>query len=152
MRSTGITRRLKNNRTDAQVSAKHFFQGIINIPLAEGVSNNRHRITLKPDYHGSDVADAKKWNKTRSSVWPAVTEYTTLASVSNRSLVEFKPVTGFRHQIRAHVGLGLGTPILGDHKYSYAQELGRPQVSLFASRQSMSKFLTVSLVIYLWWS
>lgn len=110
------------------------------------MSNNRFRITLKPDYRGSDVADTKKWSKTRSSVLPAVTEYTTLVSVSNRSLVELKPVTGFRHQIRAHVGLGLGTPILGDHKYSYAEELGRPQVSFF---KACTRVCNVSVIIYL---
>ena len=30
-------------------------------------------------------------------------------------------------QIRAHLGLGLGCPIVGDHKYSHAAEMGPPQ-------------------------
>lgn len=32
-----------------------------------------------------------------------------------------------KHQIRLHLGLGLGTPILGDHKYSYPDVLDKPQ-------------------------
>ena len=36
-------------------------------------------------------------------------------------------VTGRKHQIRLHLGLGLGTPILGDSKYSYSDKLGKPQ-------------------------
>ena len=35
--------------------------------------------------------------------------------------------TGRKHQIRLHLGLGLGTPILGDHKFSYPTEIGKPQ-------------------------
>ena len=30
-------------------------------------------------------------------------------------------------QIRAHLGLGLGCPIVGDHKYEHAAEIGPPQ-------------------------
>ena len=30
-------------------------------------------------------------------------------------------------QIRAHMGLGLGCPIVGDHKYEHAAEIGPPQ-------------------------
>ena len=30
-------------------------------------------------------------------------------------------------QIRAHLGLGLGCPIVGDHKYTHATEIGPPQ-------------------------
>ena len=38
---------------------------------------------------------------------PAVTEYKTLRQNGNRSLLELQPVTGFKHQIRAHIGLGM---------------------------------------------
>jgi 23S rRNA-/tRNA-specific pseudouridylate synthase len=65
---------------------------------------------------------------------PETNPYATSSLVSfqgNASLVEIKPVTGFKHQIRAHLGLGLGTPILGDHKYSYRDNVGKPQVIFF---------------------
>ena len=58
---------------------------------------------------------------------PAVTDYKTLTSRENRSLLEVQPVTGFKHQIRVHLGLGLGVPVLGDHKYSSIHFDGKPQ-------------------------
>ena len=58
---------------------------------------------------------------------PAVTEYKTLKQNGNRSLLELQPITGFKHQIRAHIGLGLGTPVLGDHKFSSINFDGKPQ-------------------------
>ena len=36
-------------------------------------------------------------------------------------------VTTILLQIRAHLGLGLGCPIVGDHKYEHAAEIGPPQ-------------------------
>ena len=43
------------------------------------------------------------------------------------ALVECGLRTGRKHQIRLHLGLGLGTPVLGDHKFSHADQLDRPQ-------------------------
>ena len=50
-----------------------------------------------------------------------------LATSGNASFVQTEMVTGRKHQIRLHLGLGLGTPILGDSKYSYSDKLGKPQ-------------------------
>ena len=36
-------------------------------------------------------------------------------------------MSGVKHQIRVHLGLALGTPILGDTKYSYVDQLQKPQ-------------------------
>lgn len=36
-------------------------------------------------------------------------------------------ILGFTHQIRCHLGFGLNTPILGDHKYSHFLDF-KPQV------------------------
>jgi hypothetical protein len=43
------------------------------------------------------------------------------------SLIELQPTGGFQHQIRAHLGYGLGCPVLGDHKYSHHVQMV-PQV------------------------
>ncbi|MEK6733698.1 MAG: RluA family pseudouridine synthase [Pseudomonadota bacterium] len=46
----------------------------------------------------------------------AITNYRVLARKRDATLVEFKPVTGKKHQLRLH-SLELGFPILGDVKY-----------------------------------
>lgn len=46
------------------------------------------------------------------------TLYRVLDSNKNFSLVKFIPLTGKRHQIRAHSAQILGSPIVGDYKYS----------------------------------
>jgi len=103
----------------------HPEQGIINIPISDGKIGERFRKTLRPDYAKSTVITNKKNYK--GNVSPAATEYSTLASHGSASLVELKMLSGAKHQIRIHLGLGLGTPVLGDHKYSYADQLGKPQ-------------------------
>jgi 23S rRNA pseudouridine1911/1915/1917 synthase len=58
----------------------------------------------------------------------AVSEYKTLESFQNHTLLEFHPLTGRTHQIRVHCGF-LGCPIVGDRVY------GRKQPSLPIDRQ-----------------
>ena len=60
-------------------------------------------------------------------VSPATTEYRVLSQRGNSCLVLVKPHTGVKHQIRAHMGFALNTPVLGDHKYSQIRDLGKPQ-------------------------
>ena len=98
--------------------------GIIDIPLGNIVLKGRHRLTLVPDYSNSNVTNKRKYN---GDIIPAVTEYSVIKRKGNSSLVEVRPSTGFKHQIRAHMGLGLSTPILGDHKYSRISEFDKPQ-------------------------
>ena len=57
----------------------------------------------------------------------AVTRYKVLAQNGTIcSLLETQPETGYKHQIRVHLAQGLGTPVLGDHKYSSDKQ--QPQV------------------------
>ena len=54
-----------------------------------------------------------------SGVQLAWTDYRVLASHGDSCcLMEVRPVTGFKHQIRVHLADGLMCPILGDHKFT----------------------------------
>ena len=99
--------------------------GFIDIPVGEGSIGTRRRMTLRPDYSNSSVINKKA--SAAGSVSQAVTKYSVVASHDNASLVETKILSGKKHQIRLHLGLGLGCPILGDHKFSYPDQLGKPQ-------------------------
>ena len=74
-----------------------------------------------------------------------------LATSGNASFVETEMVTGRKHQIRLHLGLGLGTPILGDSKYSRADKIGTPQkvmgdiVDSLKIRKSKARHLPIYL-------
>ena len=49
----------------------------------------------------------------------AWTDYRVLASRGNSCcLLELRPVTGFKHQLRVHLADGLMCPILGDYKFA----------------------------------
>jgi len=47
-----------------------------------------------------------------------VTGYRVMRTGQKCALLECTIRSGFTHQIRSHLGFGLGTPVLGDHKYS----------------------------------
>ena len=73
-------------------------EGVINIPLCESKFGDKFRMTVLPKY------EKRKRISVTSAVFPAVTEYRTLKQKGNASLQEVTPITGFKHQIRAHLG------------------------------------------------
>jgi len=126
--------------------------GFIDIPVGEGKIGTRRRMTLKPDYSGnSSVINNKKSYAVGSVISKAVTKYSVVACHDNASLLETKILSGKKHQIRLHLGLGLGCPILGDHKFSYPDQLGKPQnvkgdiVKRLNIRKSKSRDLPIFL-------
>lgn len=123
--------------------------GVIDIPVGEGTVGGRRRMTLRPDFDASKIISNKK--SSSGNVSKAVTEYRVVSSHNNASLVQTKMLSGKKHQIRLHLGLGLGCPILGDHKFSYPDQLGKPQkvkgdiVERLNIRKSKSRELPIFL-------
>ena len=80
-----------------------------------------------------------------------VSIFQVLATSGNASFVQTEMVTGRKHQIRLHLGLGLGTPILGDSKYSHPDKMGPPQkvmgdiVAALKIRKSKARHLPIYL-------
>lgn len=94
-------------------------QGIIDIPIAEGSVDGKHRMVLKPEYNEERYA----MKKTNIKSHQAITHYQVHSSSCNCALVECKTETGIKHQVRVHLAFGLNTPILGDHKYSHLTKM-----------------------------
>ncbi len=63
--------------------------------------------------------------------------YRVLETVGGGSLVEVRPVTGRRHQIRAQLALA-GTPLLGDVKYGCPDRLPERRIALHALSLTLS--------------
>lgn len=78
----------------------HQDEGIIDLPMRLDVENRPFQII--------DHEQGR----------PAVTHYRVLARETDRTRIEFRPVTGRTHQLRVHARYGLGHAILGDVLYS----------------------------------
>lgn len=121
-------------------------EGLIDIPMEVGVVSNKQRMLLRPEISENYrrlVAPSKHSLK-------ALTYYKVLDEHNNAALVEVKPETGVKHQIRCHLGLGLRTPILGDHKYTYLdriapQQLPADMLIAFGVRQAKVRTIPMHL-------
>ncbi|MCH2143216.1 MAG: RNA pseudouridine synthase [Phycisphaerales bacterium] len=86
--------------------------GAIDLPLAKDES---HHVRQQVDAAGR----------------PSRTLWRVLGRSFGRTLVQLKPITGRRHQLRVHMASGLGCPILGDTLYGEASTA--PRLLLHAS-------------------
>jgi len=98
---------------------------IIDIPIHFYTVAGKIRSCLVPDKKSERLQLSKNHLEARR----AITEYRILNVNSNAALVEAKPRTGVKHQIRCHMSFGLGTPILGDHKYSHVERVAPQKLS-----------------------
>ncbi|XP_018020794.1 uncharacterized protein LOC108677145 [Hyalella azteca] len=89
--------------------------GLIDVPLKEGVVDGKVRMVLRPVIEGV--------NQRRQGGHKAVTKFKLLSCCNSAGLMSAQPVTGVKHQIRAHLGLVLNCPILADHKYSSSSKM-----------------------------
>lgn len=121
-------------------------EAIIDIPIGEFSVAGKIRSCLAPERIEKERQMTKRYREARR----AITEYSVIQSHKQVSLVEVKPRTGVKHQIRCHLGFGLNKPILGDHKYSHLgklapQELSKPVLNLLHLRQAKVRTLPIHL-------
>ncbi|KAM8962412.1 pseudouridylate synthase RPUSD4, mitochondrial [Pelodytes ibericus] len=96
-------------------------EGIVDIPIVEKetVGPQKHyKMSLSPRFHLSKEGSLMKARVCRSAQ-EAVTRYRVLGEATGACLLELRPLTGVKHQLRVHLAYGLNCPILGDHKYSH---------------------------------
>ncbi|CAG0919905.1 unnamed protein product [Notodromas monacha] len=91
-------------------------EGIIDIPIAEGRLGDRRRMVLRPEAISSGGSKAR-------------TYYKVISTRGSACLVELRPETGLKHQLRVHTAFGLSCGILGDHKYSHRDKFAPQKLS-----------------------
>ena len=122
------------------------FQGQIDIPMEERMLDGKERMSLAPEIDER----YRQLIKPSRNAKRALTNYRVLSESGNACLVELRPITGVKHQLRAHMGLGMRTPILGDHKYSdmkriVPQKLPTDMLQRLHVRQSKARTVPMHL-------
>ncbi|CAF2664473.1 unnamed protein product [Rotaria sp. Silwood2] len=126
-------------------------EGEINIPVVERNIRGTYKMMISPDYNDLTKLVMPKAKRDHINSSTAITKYRVIDSNYGVSLVECQPVTGVKHQIRTHLAHALGTPILGDHKYSHYAKLA-PQKLPFATLKKLgvrqAKVRTIPLCLH----
>ncbi|XP_059810039.1 pseudouridylate synthase RPUSD4, mitochondrial isoform X2 [Hypanus sabinus] len=128
-------------------------EGVIDIPLVEREASRprKHfKMALAPLFRVGDAAGSVVRVRQNRSAHSAVTRYRVLDTSGPTALVEVQPITAVKHQVRVHMALGLGCPVLGDHKYSKwsslePQKLPRSILTLLGLTQPVSRHLGLHL-------
>lgn len=113
------------------------------IALVHGVMKNEDGIIDKPirEFGSGRMAVDEEKGKT------SVTAYKVLKRFDNYTLIELKPTTGRRHQLRVHL-YHIGYPIVGDTRYGDKELQSKfPRIMLHAKKivfeSSPGKYITV---------
>ena len=73
---------------------------------------------------GEWIHNLEKFENNKKVIEKAITYYRVLDRNQNYSLVELKPITGRKHQLRKQLSF-LGHPIIGDNKYSASSNISK---------------------------
>ncbi|XP_064823919.1 pseudouridylate synthase RPUSD4, mitochondrial-like [Oncorhynchus masou masou] len=128
-------------------------EGVIDIPVIEREvtgAQPHFKMGLSPVYRVSDGGEGVTKVRANRQAQGAVTQYRVLDSSNGCSLVELQPITGVKHQLRVHMAYALGSPILGDHKYSHwtklaPQKLPDGVLRRLGLEQSKARYLPLHL-------
>jgi len=129
------------NRQGAGRLSKLFQDGLIEKLYLALVSGNPAQDVWRVDAPIGKVAPARYGIVEGGKV--AITEFRTVASSGDLSLVEAKPLTGRTHQIRVHLA-SVGLPILGDGTYG-GEAAGRMMLHCSAMTFQNSKISGVTV-------
>ncbi|XP_063072561.1 pseudouridylate synthase RPUSD4, mitochondrial [Engraulis encrasicolus] len=106
-------------------------EGVVDIPVIEREVTGpkpHFKMGLSPLFRPSDGGEGVSRVRANRHAHSAVTQYRVLDSSYGCSLVELHPVTDVKDQVRVHMALALGCPILGDHKYAHWEKLAPQQL------------------------
>ncbi|VDD81245.1 unnamed protein product [Mesocestoides corti] len=129
-------------------------EGTIYLPLYERRVRGIYRMFAKHHRSNStrerEVLEDTEEPKVSQEKTNALTHYSVLGRRNDTALVECCATTGVKHQVRVHLSTALGTPILGDHKYSHfghlaPQRLPKRTLAALEIRQSKARYIGLHL-------
>ncbi|OUC47241.1 putative RNA pseudouridine synthase [Trichinella nativa] len=120
--------------------------GVIEAALGERRISGR----FKTSPLSINLKGKEKYLKSDADAKIVKTEYSTLSVGEKCALIKCTTYTGMKHQIRCHMGLCFGHPIVGDHKYSdfvgnRPQRLPSEMLHKLGIRSSKSRHLPLYL-------